>query len=620
MARSSVFYNCFLRLFGNEGFSGPEPPDGGCDDCGGGCTGEGCGCIDCDPGDDPCDDLVTLATCPENNEGPCIDRVYSKQTLVDRNCIVTCEDPVLPDCESCELGFLPQDCEECCPDPPQFKECNGYYCANPDCQVSYTDGGCVAYFSYTIPDDQDCPATYNGARVYTTLQAALIGEACYNVSEPGPNDPGGGTGGGGGGGAGPPATGGTTPCTLYECNIVNEQVVIPGTPTTPATTFIDRECVAVTQTVAAWIAQFNITVTGQVSCELVKGYAAQYGYHPDLGTCEANCQDETISPGTGGGGGLSTDVWVCSSPNSGQCEKITVATQNIGNDGVLVSTGQQSYEDEATCVGSSECCQTQEFRFWRCDLTNNCGCVDDVVVNSCTTVSPPAGSYTSQAACEQSSDCCKDDVAGAVQTLASLYPFDTFGNPIGPTENICPTDNLIIQPTDVATLEGIGQDYDLTFESSNPAITFDDTNGEITIDNSLIADPFSFSNSFFKLGVARECCGGGNPITIDVLPASLVTVLDATDPACDTGGGGGPVICRVSYCNESDVCVTEFADVSQLTDRLGNDLSDCPDDGTIVNYQIDANTTLLATTGSVCIPACGGSGGGGGGGGPTTPQ
>lgn len=117
--KSSVFYNCFLRLFGNEGFSGPEPPDGGCDDCGGGCTGEGCGCIDCDPGDDPCDDLVTLAICPPGNQGPCVETAHSKLRLVDSNCINDCQDSLIDlDCTSCILGFLPDMCEECCPDDP----------------------------------------------------------------------------------------------------------------------------------------------------------------------------------------------------------------------------------------------------------------------------------------------------------------------------------------------------------------------------------------------------------------------------------------------------------------------------------------------------------------------
>ena len=156
----SLFYNCFLRLFGDGGYDGPEPPDGGCDDCGGGCTGEGCGCTDCDPGDDPCDDLVVLAECPPGYEDldvvDCIERAYSKQQLVDSQCIQDCQDPVLFGCEDCILGFPPNRCADCCPSnpdgpPPISTTCKGYYCAQKPCDQPYAAGGCVEQFTATYP-------------------------------------------------------------------------------------------------------------------------------------------------------------------------------------------------------------------------------------------------------------------------------------------------------------------------------------------------------------------------------------------------------------------------------------------------------------------------------------
>ena len=533
----SLFYNCFHRIFGDGGFEGPEPPDGGCDDCGGGCTGEGCGCTDCDPGDDSCDDLVMLATCPEGNVGPCIERVYTKQTLVDRNCIVDCEDPVLPDCESCDLGFLPQDCEQCCPEPPPPNVCQGYYCTTPNCTISYTDGGCVSFFSYTIPANQTCPETYLGNRVYPTYQQALVMETCYDVESPNPNNPGTPGGGGGGGSGTPPRPiSGEEICTLHKCVITSDPVF-----STPGALAITKECVAESMKASQWAARFNITAT-LISCDIVKSRAVANGYFPSLADCEAECQDEFIEPQPGGGGGVSTNVYVCLTPNSGGCQQIEVATANIGNDGKLITTGQQTYETEDLCTASSECCEQQEIRYWRCDLTNNCECVDDVVVYTCLdSTSPPAGAYTTKAACENQSDCCKDDVAGAVQTLASLYPFNSQGGAIGPKANVCPDDSLTIQPTDFATLQELGNDYDLSFESSDPiAITFDESSGDISVDPSVWAIPNWQLFSFFKMGVARECCGGGNPTTIDVLLGDLVNVLDRTDSQCSRGGGVDP--------------------------------------------------------------------------------
>lgn len=542
MTRSSVFYNCFLRLFGDGGFDGPEPPDGGCDNCGGGCTGEGCGCVDCDPGDDPCDDLVTLSKCPPGNVGPCIDIVYSKQQLVDSQCLQDCQDPVRPNCQSCSLGFLPEDCVICCPSdpppPPQTKLCVGYYCASNPCDKEYADGGCVEMFQTQVPINDPCPVTWNGNTVYTTYQQALLGELCYSQGGAGggaPGVPGG--GGGGGGGAPPPPIAGSLPCTLYKCVIVNQS-----NDTDPEVTFIDRECLATTQTVFAWIAQFNLTTTGPVSCDLVKANAAAYGYYTDSASCEAVCQDQTVGADVGGGGGDSVSLWVCNGPGTGQCNLITTASENVDSDGKLVTTGQQTYDTESECRTSSECCLTVVEYYWRCN--GGCDCVQDVEVVTCggVPVTPPTNAYVSKDGCESITPCCKGDVASAAQLLSDQYPFDVNGLPIGGmVAYYCPGDDVLIQPVDTDTIVDLSQDYALSFETSHPNdIQFNETTGDISLSSNVLANP----NAFFKIKIERDCCSNTEPVSIDVLISSLVRPLDPSDPSCnipdtDTPGGIG---------------------------------------------------------------------------------
>ena len=401
------------------------------------------------------------------------------------------------------------------------------------CNTKYADGGCVGAFKTQQPINNPCPTQWNGKPVYNTRAATLAGPPlCYTSDAPiSPSE-----GGGGGGGAGPPtrppAIGASQPCTLYQCVIVSESGPDALYP------FVDKECLGTTQTAGLWGTQFGLAAT-VINCAVIKNAAAVNGYFPDLTTCQNNCQDEILEPGTGGGGGASVQVWVCNEPNSGSCELITTVAVNVGSDGKLITTGQQTYASNEECVAGSQCCQQSTFSFWRCDEANDCNCVQDVEVQSCDQPDPPAGSYLTQEECLNSeSACCKDDVAGAAQTLASVYPFDVNGQPVGGmVANICPGDNLIIQPTDFDVVAGVSNEFDLTFETSNPIeIEFNETNGEIFVNSTAIGSTFPV---FFKLGVERECCGGGNPITIDVLVDSLVNVLDANDPQCDTGGGGG---------------------------------------------------------------------------------
>ena len=597
MARSSVFFNCFLRIFGDGGWDGPEPPDPGCDDCGGGCTGEGCGCDDCDPGDDPCDDLVVLAECPPGNVGLCIERTYSKQQLIDAQCILDCEDPVLPNCESCALGFLPQDCATCCPSdppppPPTTKVCTGYICAQSPCQNSYAVGGCVVGYQVTIPIDDPCPTTWNGKTSYAKYQDALILENCYSTDPTDPTTPSDGPGGGGGGGCPgcpwPPYIGGTDPCTLYKCYIIGD-----GDPQGPSQT-IERECLGTSQSIIGWQEQFLITSPGQITCDDVKARAVQHGYYPDKAACEPYCQDEIIYPGGGTGGGQTVDVWTCDAPGTGNCTKITVAIGNLNPDGTLVNSGKQTYSTEAACQQSPTCCVEITHYFWRCDQAGSeCNCVQDVELVTCeANPDPPNNSFATQQECFDQTPCCaggdpsdpgNPTTTQALGQLVAQYPFDEFGQPAGGIPmGYCAGDNVTIDAENPSVLSELGQSFDLVFEANATGIFFDDVTGSISISSEALATP----GATFGFSVNRDCCDDELTQTVSVALDSITTQLAPTDPLClgtgggggtDGGGGGGPADCGLWSCDGAPTyqCSRTLQDIDSWNAQLGSSFATC---------------------------------------------
>lgn len=193
----SLFYNCFLRLFGDGPISDGAPGGGTFAGGGGGDGGDG-GCEGCPP-PDPCDEEVALYRC-NTTEAGCSFSVSAttRGELVDNGCLIDCNS-YLPCANKSLCGDWFEiiepfsTCEECCLEPPPI-QCEYWYCSNENCTQPAVNGGCCdtstiefPLSQYTAcPEGQQGPFNVNGKDItfYQGAGACVNRERCFGYDAP----------------------------------------------------------------------------------------------------------------------------------------------------------------------------------------------------------------------------------------------------------------------------------------------------------------------------------------------------------------------------------------------------------------------------------------------------
>jgi len=329
---------------------------------------------------------------------------------------------------------------------------------------------------------------------------------------------------------------------------------------------------------------------------------------------DPNCNNKCEQGDPDGSG-----VFYCEDPANDGCTLKIVDPATIGPGNVLPD-GTQVYPDAAGCRTAERCCVETSKTVWSCNKSSSpggdtCLCVTSLTNPSCDFDDIPEGTFLTEDECYANTECCKPDsgdpsTGGAVNTIASQYPFDANGQPdSGIPIYYCEGDSVQIQCADAAAIAALSEDFDLSFES-NANIAFSIDTGNILIGPEALEQP----GAFFKISVDRNCCDNEPVGAIEVLLIDIARKLPPFTTLCSTSEPditdppvNGPEYCPVAYCDETNTCVRTFVLLRDITDLNFDPFSECPAEGTQIRFTLDINgspTSILGIAGNSCPSQC----------------
>ena len=513
----SLFYNCFLRLFGDGPISSGDTPGGGTfAGGGGGDTGDGGGggCQDCPP-PDPCDEPVQLRRCSPVQAG-CGGADASGATrgeLVDLGCIPDCNTPLLCNtglqCDGWfELVEPDSTCDACCPEPPPI-ECDYYYCANNNCGDPAETGGCceLSTISFPLSQHTSCPTGRQGpfdingvpTFFYQGQGGCVNREQCFGYATVGSD------------GAEEDEF-----CDVWKCE-----------PNANCTSFI------------AGISKLQNNGVPVTSCDFGTAEYTRQGItvFSDQATCDSTCNPTTIN------------CWKCNgcAGDRGNCEEQAV-THSFGPNATCEEVGNQYYSNQSDCqTADNDCCI--EIPGMDIDDGNYVDFDPSVLANEFMQVYPCLSAYV-------------EEVAGFVYRF-KLHPVGCFD--LGQGQNcdplaVCPYDTqtgqynpLIIEPTSFQAYQSkLGN---LSIEGDDNF--YIDSQGRIIWTNAVslftvaAALPFQdkISNEFV---IKRKCCDNFS------LFGDLTIFCEDTFNTADPDATVALEICESPECDCTQDCFADY--------------------------------------------------------------